>query len=79
MDRNKLIDLYNKFCANLGINSLYPITFMLLLISMVLLKDLKKWESISSQRKRYDIMGWILTALLLIYSLSIMTYNILNK
>ena len=67
--RDKLLKIYFDFCSQIGIDPFFPMTILLLLLSINLLKDLKNWNEIPSYRRNSNIVMWILTSIFLVQSI----------
>jgi hypothetical protein len=59
----------HQFLVSLGISPIYGATLIMLIISLITIRDLRKWDKLSMLQKYFDIIGWCSTIILLIFSL----------
>lgn len=70
IDKNKVIDKLDEFCQHLGINPMFPLLLIVLLIGIRQLRDIKVWNQITMYDKIWDIILWAGVPLVVIFYVS---------
>ncbi len=67
--RNEISKNLYDLSLKLGISPIYGATFIMLIISLITIRDIRRWDKLSIYQKAFDIAGWCGAILLIISSI----------
>jgi uncharacterized BrkB/YihY/UPF0761 family membrane protein len=79
MDRNQIVKSIKDFFNNLGINPIYVFTAILLIFNVKAIKKMKHWNEIPFNDKVYDIIGLLITVILILLSFILMIGSVVAR
>jgi len=63
---NSIIKSFEGFFKSLGVDPLLPVIFILLIMGINEIKDIKVWDKIKTSQKIWDIISWVGLVLIVI-------------